>query len=78
MSTAETIYELVKTLPEEQARTVLKFAEFLRQETNQSTATSESELGWEAGFFEKTAGCLADDPIIRHPQPPYDVREPIA
>ncbi|MDJ0703693.1 MAG: DUF2281 domain-containing protein [Leptolyngbyaceae cyanobacterium MO_188.B28] len=31
MSTAEIVYELVKTLPEEQANMVLAFAEFLRQ-----------------------------------------------
>lgn len=33
MSTAETIYELVKTLPEDQANLVLVFAEFVRQRT---------------------------------------------
>jgi hypothetical protein len=31
MNTAETIYELVKTLPEEQADLILTFAEFVRQ-----------------------------------------------
>jgi Protein of unknown function (DUF2281) len=80
MSTAETIYELVKTMPEEQAHIVLKFAEFLRQDIQSfsSAKTVESaanELGWEPDFFERTAGCLADDPIIRYPQPSYDVRE---
>lgn len=81
MSTAEAIYELVKTMPEEQAHIVLKFVEFLRQEPqslssgNAVVSTANDELGWEAGFFERTAGCLADEPIIRYPQPPYDVRE---
>jgi hypothetical protein len=82
MSTAETIYELVKTMPEDRAYMVLKFAEFVHQETNISTKravedieTAANELGWEPGFFERTAGCLADDPIVRYPQPSCDVRE---
>lgn len=32
MSTADTIYELVKTLPEEQANLVLKFTQFVQQQ----------------------------------------------
>ena len=32
MDTAETIYELVKTMPEEQANLVLKFTQFIQQE----------------------------------------------
>lgn len=34
MSTAEAIYELVKTLPEEQANLVLKFTQFVQQQSN--------------------------------------------
>lgn len=33
------------------------------------------ELGWPPGFFEQTAGSLADDPIQRYPQGEYDTRE---
>lgn len=33
MSTAEIIYELVKTLPEEQANLVLKFTQFVQQQS---------------------------------------------
>ncbi|PSR19065.1 hypothetical protein C8255_04210 [filamentous cyanobacterium CCP3] len=36
MSTAESIYELVKTLPEEEANLVLVFAEFIRQRASAS------------------------------------------
>ncbi|NEQ43066.1 MAG: DUF2281 domain-containing protein [Leptolyngbya sp. SIOISBB] len=42
MNTADTLYELVKTLPEEQANLVLIFAEFLRQRL-QSNASEQSE-----------------------------------
>lgn len=83
MSTAETIYDLVKNMPEDRAYMVLKFAEFLHQETTdvstqqtvENIKTTTNELGWEPGFFERTAGCLADDPIVRYPQPSYDMRE---
>jgi len=30
--------------------------------------------GWPIGFFEATAGCLADDPIERAPQGKYEQR----
>jgi hypothetical protein len=30
--------------------------------------------GWPVGFFEATAGCLADDPIERAPQGEYEQR----
>lgn len=33
--------------------------------------------GYPIGFFEQTAGSLADDPIERAPQGEYDVREEI-
>lgn len=37
MSTAEIIYQLVKTMPEDQANTVLAFVESLRQGTSIET-----------------------------------------
>lgn len=33
------------------------------------------QTGWPPGFFEKTYGCLADDPIERAPQGTFEVRE---
>ncbi|OUL32018.1 hypothetical protein BV378_00330 [Nostoc sp. RF31YmG] len=38
-------------------------------------AKTLQELGWPPGFFERTAGSLADDPIQRYPQGEYDTRE---
>ena len=32
------------------------------------------ENGWPLGFFEATAGCLAEDPIERAPQGEYEQR----
>ncbi|MBF2017827.1 MAG: hypothetical protein IGS23_22050 [Rivularia sp. T60_A2020_040] len=34
-----------------------------------------SDLGYPPGFFEQTAGCLADDPIQRYPQGEFEERE---
>lgn len=39
-------------------------------EANEQT----DENGWPMGFFEATAGCLADDPIERAPQGEYEQR----
>ena len=39
MSTAESIYELVKMLPEEEASLVLEFVEFVRQRTQSKVKT---------------------------------------
>jgi len=35
----------------------------------------KSSKEWPSDFFEKTAGCLADDPIERAPQGDYEIRE---
>ncbi|MBD2492444.1 hypothetical protein [Aulosira sp. FACHB-615] len=40
-----------------------------------ATPKTPEELGWPPGFFERTAGSLADDPIQRYPQGEYDTRE---
>ncbi|MEM6435887.1 MAG: DUF2281 domain-containing protein [Cyanobacteria bacterium P01_D01_bin.115] len=55
MSTAETIYELVKTMPEDQASLVLVFAEFVRQRTQVVSDPKQSSF---ANFF----GILKDSP----------------
>lgn len=50
MSTAESIYELVKTLPEEEASLVLKFVEFVRQRapSKVKTLTTHNVSGFQA------------------------------
>lgn len=37
----------------------------------------EATPSWPEGFFEETSGCLSDDPLTRHPQGGYEVRENI-
>lgn len=34
-------------------------------------AKTPEELGWPSGFFERTAGCLADENLVRYPQSEY-------
>lgn len=43
-----------------------------KAEARQETETDAN--GWPIGFFEATAGCLADDPIERAPQGDYEQR----
>ncbi len=31
-------------------------------------AKMPEELGYPAGFFERTAGCFQDEPLVRYPQ----------
>ncbi len=42
-----------------------------------TAAKTPEDLGWTPGFFEQTAGCLADDPIQRYPQGEFEKREGI-
>ena len=44
MTTAETIYELVKTMPEEQASLVLKLAETLQKRQTEKPLEQEKSL----------------------------------
>jgi len=44
----------------------------LDETTSQSTVKNKD---WPPDFFEKTAGCLTDDPIERAPQGDYEIRE---
>ncbi|WP_228037070.1 DUF2281 domain-containing protein [Cuspidothrix issatschenkoi] len=77
MTMTQAILEKVQNLTPQQQEQVLNFIESLnllsqKQDTPQK---SPEELGWPAGFFEETAGCLADDPIQRYPQGEYEERE---
>lgn len=37
--------------------------------------SSVDALGWPVGFFDRTYGALADNPIDRGEEPPHDVRD---
>ena len=42
-----------------------------------SSVNQTEPPGWPQGFFERTEGCLANDPIVRAPQGNYEIREPL-
>ena len=49
----------------------------LDEETENGNAVGVDKNGYPIGFFEETAGSLADDPIERAPQGEYETREEI-
>jgi hypothetical protein len=67
----KSILELLESLTPQQQEEVLNFIAFLQFKSQKYDKHAKSipqqkspeELGWPAGFFEETAGCLADDPI---------------
>lgn len=65
-STAETIYELVKTLPEGQANLVLMFTQFVRQQASQPqevpvAISAEDLLAWSI-LVRELSGTWSDCP----------------
>jgi hypothetical protein len=36
---------------------------------------SAAPVSWPEGFFDKTFGCLAEDPLVREPQVQHEARE---
>lgn len=58
MTTAETIYELVKALPETQANMVLAFTQFLQQQT---TDQPQKAIAW-SEQVHALAGAWTDFP----------------
>ncbi|MBD0388293.1 MAG: hypothetical protein ICV54_17755 [Nostoc sp. C3-bin3] len=66
-------------IPVEMKETELEVTMTLKSIKKQPTSLKEEELRqleWHE-FIDKTYGCLADDPIMRHPQGEYEEREPI-
>ncbi|BAY78723.1 hypothetical protein NIES25_51990 [Nostoc linckia NIES-25] len=64
-------------IPLEMKETELEVTVTLKPIKKQTTFLEEeklSQLGWHE-FIDKTYGCLADDPIMRHPQGDYKQRE---
>ena len=69
MNTEQQLLEKWRNLPSDKQQQVLQFVDFL------NNPKTPKELGWQPGFFESTAGCLADDPLVRYPQGEYEQRE---
>ncbi|MEH2451287.1 hypothetical protein [Nostoc sp.] len=66
-------------IPVEMKETELEVTVTLKPIKKQTASSQDEELRqleWHE-FLDKTYGCLADDPIMRHPQGEYEQREPI-
>ncbi|MEM1242181.1 MAG: DUF2281 domain-containing protein [Cyanobacteria bacterium P01_H01_bin.26] len=70
MTTAETVYELVKKLPEDQVKLVMKFVQFLLHEwtlpvvsVSDEPGQSSEQLPWPA-FVQSLSGAWSDFPGI--------------
>ncbi len=64
-------------LPKDLADRELEIILVYQHKTLEKSAKTPEELGWPPGFFEKTAGCLADENLVIYPQGEYENREPI-
>lgn len=71
MNTEQQLIEKWRSLPLDKQQQVLQFVESLNR------PKTPEELGWQPGFFESTAGCLEDHPLVRYPQGEYEQRESI-
>nr|MDZ8073242.1 hypothetical protein [Nostoc sp. DedQUE01] len=66
-------------IPVEMKETELEVTVTLKPIEKQTASLEEEELRkleWHE-FIDKTYGCLADDPIMRHPQGDYEQREAV-
>ena len=77
MTTEEMAIAALKTLPMSKQQIVLDLIESLRREAQKGQIVDQSndENGWGVGFFDRTAGALAGDPLIRYPQGELEFRE---
>ena len=71
MSAREALIEAINQQPESVLREVQHYLDLLVEERKHQPATN----GWPKDYFEKTAGALADEPLERPPQLPFERRE---
>ncbi len=69
--------KLTVQLPKEVGNLELEIILVYQSVELEKTAKTPEELGWPPGFFERTAGCLAEENLVRYPQGEYENREPI-
>ena len=79
MSESTITYEQIEPLADELTHEdKVRLIEHLRLELEREQLSQAPEArGWPPGFFERTYGSLADDPIERPPQGDYEVRDVI-
>ena len=70
MSTVEIAIAELKSAPESIARETLDFIVFLKRRNACPPCEMQNGSGYPAGYFERTAGCFADQPLERPEQLP--------
>ena len=77
MSTREILIQELLKQPEPVLREIQHYLAFLleRQTSGTNGAPSPAADAWPAGYFQKTAGSFATDPLERPPQLPFEKRE---
>ncbi|HIK09548.1 MAG TPA: hypothetical protein IGS52_04660 [Oscillatoriaceae cyanobacterium M33_DOE_052] len=69
--------KVIFQVPQDLANQELEMAVIYQPVAQTSPIQPPESLGWPAGFFEQTAGCLADEPLVRYDQGEYELREDI-
>ena len=70
MSAAELAIAELQNAPEAIARETLDFSVFLKRRAACSPGERLDGLGYPPGYFDRTAGSFADQPLERPEQPP--------
>ena len=68
------IEEILKQ-PEPVLRELQHYLAFLVQHQRSATSRSPADGVWPAGYFTRTAGAFAGEPLERPPQLPFEKRE---
>ena len=71
MSTAQQVIAELNNAPEEVAREALKFILVLKQRSSDKFREADS-MGYPAGYFERTSGSFAKEPLERPAQASLD------
>ncbi len=77
MSTREALIQEILKQPEPVLRELQHYLAFLAEHQKKGaneTPTPATEA-WPAGYFQKTAGAFAGEPLERPPQLPFEKRE---
>ncbi|MCT7982876.1 hypothetical protein NG796_06180 [Laspinema sp. A4] len=69
--------KVILQVPQDLANQELEIAVIYQPAFPTPVTQTPEELGWPPGFFEQTAGCLAEEPLVRYDQGEYEFREEI-
>ena len=68
MTVKELLLKEIESLPDSLLTETLEFVQELKSKKSATLKKNSENLGYPPGFFERTYGCLAEDPLVRYPQ----------